>query len=69
MAGVKWQVSDVRQNFGESRVLKKACYHLSYLLSALFYRGVPAILRDSGWFFRIKFTVRLFYKVQNLKNV
>ena len=65
-------MAGVRQNFGESRVSKKACasaYYTTIHFVLLRRTITTAILMDSGWFFQVKSTVRLFIEVQNLKNV
>ena len=64
-------MAGVRQNFGKPRVLNQACYRSNYstFRVVLPRRAImTATLRDPGWFFQIKSTVRLFFKVQNEKK-
>ena len=66
-------MAGVRRNFGESRISKNlvgtnlnySTIHFVILRCTI----AIAILMDSGWFFWVKSTVRLFFKVRNLKNV
>ena len=59
----------VKQNFGESHVSKKLANYSTFHFVLLRLAITMAILRDSGCFFRMKSTVRLFFEVQNFKNV
>ena len=56
MVDIRWQVSGVKQNFGESYVFKKLAITQTTYSTFCFVLPRRAIttatLRDSGWFFR-----------------